>query len=40
MLLAYIISGLFVFYIMRSMDEMLFLEPVAGSFTVYAHKYI
>lgn len=31
-LLAYIIAGLFVFFIMRSMGEMLFLEPVAGSF--------
>ncbi|MFP1557841.1 hypothetical protein ACLB1T_12390 [Escherichia coli] len=27
-LLAYIIAGLFVFFIMRSMGEMLFLEPV------------
>ena len=39
-LLAYIIAGLFVFFIMRSMGEMLFLEPVAGSFAVYAHKYM
>ena len=31
-LLAYIIAGLFVFFIMRSMGEMLFLEPVTGSF--------
>ncbi len=34
-LLAYIVAGLFVFFIMRSMGEMLFLEPVAGSFAVY-----
>ncbi|VTN07947.1 Probable transport protein YifK [Raoultella ornithinolytica] len=34
-LLAYIIAGLFVFFIMRSMGEMLFLEPVTGSFAVY-----
>src|SRR5690606_32170561 len=33
-LLAYIIAGLFVFFIMRSMGEMLFLEPVTGSFAV------
>lgn len=39
-LLAYMIAGLFVFFIMRSMGEMLFLEPVAGSFVVYAHKYM
>lgn len=25
---------------MRSMGEMLFLEPVAGSFAVYAHRYM
>jgi AAT family amino acid transporter len=28
------------FFIMRSMGEMLFLEPVAGSFAVYAHRYM
>lgn len=39
-LLAYLIAGLFVFFIMRAMGEMLYLEPVAGSFAVYAHKYI
>ncbi|WP_174867057.1 bifunctional threonine/serine APC transporter ThrP [Pectobacterium polaris] len=39
-LLAYIVAGIFVFFIMRSMGEMLFLEPVAGSFAVYAHKYM
>ena len=39
-LLAYIVAGLFVFFIMRSMGEMLFLEPVAGSFAVYAHRYM
>ena len=30
-LLAYILAGVFVFFIMRSMGEMLFLEPVTGS---------
>lgn len=39
-LLAYIVAGLFVFFIMRAMGEMLHLEPVAGSFAVYAHKYL
>lgn len=39
-LLAYLIAGLFVFFIMRSMGEMLFLEPVSGSFAAYAHKYM
>lgn len=27
-------------FIMRSMGEMLFLEPVTGSFAVYAHRYM
>lgn len=39
-LLAYIVAGLFVFFIMRSMGEMLFVEPVTGSFAVYAHRYM
>ncbi|WP_226574001.1 bifunctional threonine/serine APC transporter ThrP [Mangrovibacter yixingensis] len=39
-MLAYLLAGVFVFLIMRSMGEMLFLEPVAGSFAVYAHRYL
>lgn len=39
-LLAYIIAGLFIFFIMRAMGEMLYLEPVTGSFAIYAHRYI
>ncbi|MGX8943281.1 bifunctional threonine/serine APC transporter ThrP [Symbiopectobacterium sp. Eva_TO] len=39
-LLAYILAGIFVFFIMRSMGEMLYMEPVTGSFAVYAHKYM
>ncbi|CDL85691.1 bifunctional threonine/serine APC transporter ThrP [Xenorhabdus szentirmaii] len=39
-LLAYIIAGLFVFFIMRSMGEMLFIEPVTGSFAAFGHKYL
>ncbi len=36
-LLAYIIAGLFVFFIMRSMGEMLFLEPVGRDLGNYRH---
>ncbi|MCW2257294.1 AAT family amino acid transporter [Providencia alcalifaciens] len=39
-LLAYIIAGIFVFFIMRSMGEMLFLEPVTGSFASFGYKYL
>src|SRR5471030_1488445 len=39
-LLEYILVGIFVFFIMLSMGEMLHLEPVAWSFAVYAHKYL
>lgn len=39
-LLAYALAGLFVFFIMRSMGEMLYLEPSTGSFVVYAQQYI
>ena len=39
-LLAYAIAGMFIFLIMRSLGEMLYTEPVTGSFVVYAHKYI
>lgn len=39
-MLAYALAGLFIFFIMRSMGEMLFLEPTTGSFATFAHKYI
>ncbi|OAT86105.1 amino acid permease [Desulfotomaculum copahuensis] len=39
-MLAYIVAGIFIFFIMRTMGEMLHLEPVTGSFATYAHKYI
>lgn len=39
-LLAYIIAGLFIFFIMRVMGEMLYLEPVTGSFATYAYYYL
>nr|WP_132747417.1 amino acid permease [Scopulibacillus darangshiensis] len=39
-LLAYAISGVFIFLIMRAMGEMLYLEPSTGSFATFGHKYI
>ncbi|MDU2065272.1 MAG: amino acid permease [Sporomusaceae bacterium] len=39
-LLAYALAGLVMFFVMRIMGEMLFLEPVTGSFATYGHKYI
>lgn len=39
-LLAYIIAGIFVFFIMRSMGEMLYVEPVTGSFASFGYKYL
>ncbi|WP_050613923.1 amino acid permease [Bacillus testis] len=39
-MLAYAVAGLFIFFIMRSMGEMLYVEPTTGSFATFAHKYI
>ncbi|MEK4229684.1 amino acid permease [Solibacillus sp. FSL H8-0538] len=39
-LLAYAISGIFIFLIMRAMGEMLYVEPSAGSFATLGYKYI
>ncbi|AOH53319.1 amino acid permease [Peribacillus muralis] len=39
-MLAYAISGLFIFLIMRAMGEMLYLEPSTGSFATFGYKYI
>ncbi len=39
-LLAYAISGIFIFFIMRAMGEMLYLEPSTGSFATFGYKYI
>ncbi|MGG1760147.1 amino acid permease [Bacillus velezensis] len=39
-LLAYAISGIFIFSIMRAMGEMLYVEPSTGSFATFGHKYI
>ncbi|GKU81246.1 amino acid permease [Niallia sp. NCCP-28] len=39
-MLAYAMTGVFIFFIMRAMGEMLYLEPSAGSFATFGHKYI
>ncbi len=39
-LICYAIAGLVMFLIMRIMGEMLYLEPVTGSFASYGHRYI
>lgn len=39
-ILAYAIAGIFLFFIMRSMGEMLYIDPTTGSFVTFAHKYI
>ncbi|WP_037581229.1 amino acid permease [Sporolactobacillus terrae] len=39
-LLAYAISGLFIFFIMRAMGEMLYDEPSTGSFAKFGYTYI
>jgi len=39
-LLAYGIAGIFIFFIMRAMGEMLYMEPSTGSFATFGYKYI
>ncbi|URZ17560.1 amino acid permease [Clostridium felsineum] len=39
-LLAYGVAGIAMYIIMRIMGEMLYVEPLAGSFANYANKYI
>ena len=39
-LLAYAVGGFFIFLIMRALGEMAVSDPVAGSFSHYAHRYI
>ena len=39
-MLAYAIAGLFIFFIMRAMGEMLYHEPTTGSFATFGYKYI
>lgn len=39
-MLAYAVTGIFIFFIMRAMGEMLYMEPSSGSFATFGHKYI
>lgn len=39
-LLAYLVGGLVIFTIMRALGEMAVAEPVSGSFSTYANKYL
>lgn len=39
-MLAYAIVGIFIFFIMRAMGEMQYVEPSTGSFATFGHKYI
>lgn len=39
-LLCYALTGVVMFFIMRIMGEMLYQEPITGSFATYGHKYI
>ncbi|MDN4621142.1 amino acid permease, partial [Paenibacillus sp. PsM32] len=39
-LLAYLVAGVIMLYVMRMMGEMLIFEPVTGSFATFANKYI
>ncbi|MFJ8261078.1 amino acid permease [Rummeliibacillus sp. NPDC094406] len=39
-LLSYLVGGLVIFTIMRALGEMAVDEPVSGSFSSYAHRYL
>jgi amino acid transporter, AAT family len=39
-MLAYGITGIFLFLVMRAMGEMLYVEPSTGSFATFGYKYI
>ncbi|WP_424681154.1 amino acid permease [Frateuria sp. YIM B11624] len=39
-LFAYVFGGAMIFIIMRALGEMAAHEPIAGSFSAYAHKYL
>ena len=39
-LLAYALAGVIMFFVMRIMGEMLYHEPITGSFATFAHKYV
>ena len=38
-ILAYLLAGIFIFFIMRMVGEMCVKEPVSGSFVYFANKY-
>ena len=38
--LAYLIGGIIIFFIMRMLGEMAVDEPVSGSFSHYANRYL
>lgn len=40
LLLSYALGGIVIFFIMRALGEVAVEEPVAGSFSAYANKYI
>lgn len=40
LLLSYLLGGIVIFFIMRALGEVAVEEPVAGSFSAYANKYI
>ena len=39
-ILSYAIGGLFIFFIMRALGELLLYRPVAGSFATYAEEFV
>ena len=39
-ILAYGLVGIFIYFIMRAMGEMLYVEPSTGSFATFGYKYI
>ena len=39
-MIAYLVAGIFVYFVMRALGEMCVHNPVAGSFSRYAHDYL
>ncbi|MBW9173905.1 amino acid permease [Clostridium estertheticum] len=39
-MLSYALVGIFIFFIMRAMGEMLYVDPITGSFATFGYKYI
>ncbi|CAO0832801.1 Amino acid permease OS=Streptomyces microflavus OX=1919 GN=G3I39_06230 PE=3 SV=1 [Streptomyces microflavus] len=40
LILAYVLAGLVIFFIMRALGELLMYRPVSGSFSEYAREFI